>query len=351
MPKSAYADTRAARFMAKSLIAPAGEAGHELPISSLYEYIMEASPSANLRPIACIGALHWDMVAHAQMDIRPDTSTPAHLSQGPGGVAANVARALARLGVPTHMIGAVGDDPAGAGLKLILEREGIGAHLTVCPGEVTGHYLALHNPDGSLPAACIDDRLLQGVDPQAFVAGLAAAQTDRDADIVFLDANLSSEQAQALIDAVCVESLVAADAVSAAKAARLHPLLPQINLLFTNRMEAASLTGLPPSSSPEGLLGALLDLECAAIMLTDGAEGLWFAEQGSVIHHVPSARVKVVDVTGAGDALIAGTLAGLNRGKLLEEATHCGLAAARLALQAKGSVPQSLTWSAIEATT
>ncbi|MEP0582548.1 MAG: PfkB family carbohydrate kinase, partial [Roseibium sp.] len=55
----------------------------------------------------------------------------------------------------------------------------------------------------------------------------------------------------------------------------------------------------------------------------------------------------VVDVTGAGDALIAGTLAGLAREYALDVSLQFGQKAAVETLQASGAVADTLTWSAI----
>lgn len=311
---------------------------------------MSESPAFTRRPVVCAGAVHWDLIAHADRPIRPDTSTPARLSQTPGGVATNVARALARLGAAPHLIGVLGDDPAGNALAERLSHEEIRQHLTRIAGAVTGHYLALHNPDGSLPAACIDDHLLADVPPEIFAQALGEAQSGRDADICFLDANLSTAQAEALIRAVSVETLVTADTVSAAKAPRLLPLLPSIDLLFANRSEAAALLeadGSQTGATSSALAEGLLDLGCAAVILTEGSDGVWFAEQGGDVTHLAALPVTVTDVTGAGDALIAGTLAGLNRGLPLRDAVPCGLRAAAIALQAVGAAPATLTWGAV----
>ncbi|MBO0344957.1 carbohydrate kinase family protein [Roseibium sp. CAU 1637] len=303
------------------------------------------------RPVVCIGAVHWDMVVHASRQILPDTSTPGRLTQGPGGVATNVARAVKKLGATTHLIGAVGDDPAGRALEDLLAAEHISSHLLHLSGAMTGHYLALHNPDGSLPAACIDDQLLAAIDPAAFAAKMKECQADRLANICFLDANLSAAQAEAILGTIDPETMVAADAVSAAKAPRLAPHLPHIGLLFLNRAEAIALTGLREDVDISSLIKALHDKGSHAVALTDGAHGLWLGESRGEILHFSPPSVAVTDVTGAGDALIAGMLSALNRGHPLAASGTCGLAAAALTLQATGAAPDSLTWEAVSPTT
>jgi len=59
--------------------------------------------------------------------------------------------------------------------------------------------------------------------------------------------------------------------------------------------------------------------------------------------HLAAPNVSVKNVSGAGDALIAGTLLGLSEHLPLLEAVRHGLAATALALQTLSTVPESLT--------
>ncbi len=63
--------------------------------------------------------------------------------------------------------------------------------------------------------------------------------------------------------------------------------------------------------------------DCVAI-LTDGANGLYFADAGQAEHRAPVRSVEVVDSTGAGDAFRAGVLAALQLGETLDAAIEIG---------------------------
>jgi pseudouridine kinase len=58
---------------------------------------------------------------------------------------------------------------------------------------------------------------------------------------------------------------------------------------------------------------------------------------------LPAVAADVVDVTGAGDALIAGTLSRVIEGVPLREALRTGLVAAALAIESRGSVRPDLS--------
>ncbi|WP_289035870.1 PfkB family carbohydrate kinase [uncultured Roseibium sp.] len=299
----------------------------------------QASPP---HPIACFGAVHWDIIAHADRPILRDTSTPADLDQKPGGVATNVARVLARLGVPTTLIGVTGADPAAASIRAQLERDGVEPHLLERSGQATGQYLALHNPDGGLAAACINDKVLTSAPADFFIE--TARQMPDDA-LWFVDANLPVAILDALAE-VAPKAALVADAVSVAKAPRLRSLLPKLELLLLNRAEATALLDASADTPAENLSEELLSRGVGAVVITSGHEPLHMRNSGQSLDHAPP-PASIVDVTGAGDALIAGTLAGLARGFELDVSLQIGQKAALETLQASGAVADTLSWSAI----
>ncbi len=77
-------------------------------------------------------------------------------------------------------------------------------------------------------------------------------------------------------------------------------------------------------------------------MLTRGAQGISVMQAGRAEHR-PAPPAAVSNALGAGDALIAGTLAGLRQGMELTEATRLGQACAAMALESPASVPDTLS--------
>lgn len=296
------------------------------------------TPSA----IACIGAVHADLIAHAAHEVRRETSTPGTITLSPGGVGTNVARALARLGVPVHLAGAVGTDADGATLCRILAEDGLELSALARADLPTGRYVALHDPDGSLAAAVCDTSITDSLDAD-FIAD--AATRLADCPIWFAEANLPEDALSELTERVG-ERFLAADAVSSAKAPKLAALAGRLDLVFLNRAEAAAWTGFAEGTPAVPLALAVSALGPRQVVLSDGAGPLTLVEDGTPWQIEPQ-PVAVTDVTGAGDALIAGTLAGLARGLTLDEAAQAGIAAARLTLAATGAVAPDLDWDRI----
>jgi len=298
-------------------------------------------------PVVAIGAIHYDTIAHAREAIRPETSTPARLSAKPGGVATNLARSLVRLDVPVHLVGTVGDDGAAQMLSDRLTDEGICLATVPRAGFATGQYLALHDPSGALTAACVDDRVLSEAPPKLFDSIVAKLAATLPAETIwFVDANLPEAMLARIADRLGPCRLMA-NAVSDAKAGRLEPLLPRLDCLMLNRGEAAALTGLARDTLPDTLADALAGTGLRHFVLTCGGDDVLVLDGGR-INRLSPPKTKIVDVTGAGDALAAGTVAALARGLSLRQAVPFGLAAATHTLSSAGAFAETLSWDSLK---
>jgi pseudouridine kinase len=284
--------------------------------------------------ILCIGGATVDRIYRLNAPLVPETSNPAAGASGFGGVARNVAENLGRLGIAIELLTRVGDDAAGAALLRQLAAAGVGARgVLALPGQATADYVAVLTPDGDLALGLAAMAIFDRLTPEALEghAGLLA-----EADWVFADCNLPAASLLALVGRRWGGAYrLAVDAVSVAKAARLPASLAGIDLLFVNRDEAAALLARHGrhEAEPAAVAEGLRSLGAGAVVVTLGAEGAVVAEAAGVAR-VPAEAATVVDVTGAGDALIAATLAARASGETLVEALRRGCAAAARAVAA-----------------
>ena len=107
--------------------------------------------------ISCLGGVDLDTKAHLAAPVRLGTSNPAAMTRTPGGVASNVARSLARLGVPVVLCSLVGDDEQAAALRADLVATGVDiSGVSIDPSRRTAGYVAVLDPDGSLVLGVAD---------------------------------------------------------------------------------------------------------------------------------------------------------------------------------------------------
>lgn len=290
---------------------------------------------ADATQIVCIGGAAVDRKYHALQKVLPGTSNPVRGDRGFGGVARNVAENLARLGTAVALVSCIGADEAGRALCDHLQRLGVDvAAMFVAEGERTAEYSAVLNPDGSLAVAFADMAVFDRLTPetlQPFLPRLSQSLW------LFADCNLPRESLALIIDlAARSQCRLAVDAVSVAKAVRLPAGLAGIDLLFLNCDEAAALLGGGSVSLEETALG-LLRRGAGHVVLTLGAEGCLVAGPDGLLP-VPAVKADIVDVTGAGDALVAGTLARLAAGSSVIDAVRAGVKAAAATIASKDSV-------------
>jgi pseudouridine kinase len=284
--------------------------------------------------IACIGGAHIDRRGLLRAPSVPGSSNPATVRSDFGGVAHNVAHNLARLGCSVRLVSRVGDDETGRQVRTHLEAAGIEPLLTTSPNHPTASYTAILEPTGDLVIGLADMDIYDELAPALIEPSLPRL---RECDLWFIDTNLPSDTIAWLLDAAGPIP-VAVDAISVAKSQRLVPLLPRIPLLFCNAAQAVVLS---KARASDGLPGAL------AAVVSDGDRGV-AVSQGGEVHTMRTLPAKPRDVTGAGDALAAGTLYGLSRGEPLLDAIRWGLAAAAVTVESEFAAVPDLTRQLLE---
>lgn len=105
---------------------------------------------------------------------------------------------------------------------------------------------------------------------------------------------------------------------------RMLRVLPKIDLLILNRMEAAQLVRHPYEEMKE-MAQKISSFGVKKVVITDGKRGAGVMEAGRWIS-APAFKTKSVDDTGAGDAFIAGMVAGILAAKEISVCLKMGLA-------------------------
>ncbi len=294
------------------------------------------------RRLVCAGGAVLDLKLHLYAPSVPGTSNPAIATTSFGGVARNVAEGLAGLlagtDVAVELVSAIGDDAAGTALVAHLAARGVGTGaVRVFPGQVSAQYVAVLEPDGNLTIGTAAMGVLDLIDATALDAAWP-----RDGWL-FCDGNLSGEVLAFVLDRARQSgTMVVFDGVSTAKVARLPADLHGLGLLSCNRDEARAWLRhhrIPIGDDEDDVtLGRRLHAAGAeAVLLTRGAAGLVVIDAGQA-HEVAAVPADPVDVTGAGDALIAGTLAALVLGLDLAEAAGFGAERAARTVESEHSV-------------
>jgi pseudouridine kinase len=279
-----------------------------------------------------------DAKARLAGDLIPGTSNPASVTRTPGGVACNVARTLVRLGVQVSLVSVVGDDDVGHRLLGRAALEGVGVdEVVVLPGSATAGYTGVLENNGSLAFGIADMAIYDSFGADIIEPAL---RHHRGA-IWFVDANPAADALEAL---GAIDDDLALDPVSIAKARRLLPLLAKAAVAFPDAGEAEALTGM---ADPGTAARELVAVGVGVAVVTLGLDGVVVADATGERTRPAIAPKTVRDVTGAGDALIAGYLAAWARGEA--DPVAWGLAAASLTIETLDTVRDDLTLEKLRA--
>lgn len=286
-----------------------------------------------------MGDLLYDLLARVdEVTFGTDTFAPIHADAGGSG--ANAAAWLAASGVETHFVGRVGDDVFGDFLTGKLESADVKARLARDATLATGKVFVLVDEAGE--RTMITDRgASEALRPTDLPRDLFAAGHLHLSGYTFSRGTRRETGFEALRRARDAGMTVSVDPSSAPLLREIQPKhflewTSGADLCFPNLQEGSLLAG---TNDPEAITQALCE-HYAGVVLKLGAEGAMYAERDSELIHLPAAPARVVDTTGAGDALCAGFLAGWTSGRAPEETLARGLTLAAQAVGRVGGRPE-----------
>lgn len=297
--------------------------------------------------ILCVGGLNIDKKARLKSPFRLYDSNPVTVSETLGGVARNIAENLARLNVNTSLLTAVGKDAYGGSvLTEVHERIDVSPSIELT-NERTGTYTAVLNEAGEMEFALADmdiyDRITVEMLSDKWTQILGASY-------VVLDTNFPQEVNEQIVRKVKSNNgYVIVVPVSTKKMDRLPETLSEIDYFICNEEELHTVAAMfhMKESSLQKTMEKVMTLGIKNLIVTLGKNGVSYISEDGSKGQLPSMKVKVADVTGAGDSLAAGIVYGLQKGESLHNACQLGIACASITLQTEQTVNDRLSEEAI----
>lgn len=297
--------------------------------------------------VLVLGGAHIDRRGRILGATVPGASNPGHFLIEPGGGCFNAARNLGLLGVPVRMISPRGGDSDGEAVAEAASACSVDDHPFIFLDRQTPSYTAILSHDGNLVVALADMDLYQAFSPRRLKVR-SVREAFAGADLVLCDANLPEPTIAAIAaKARDLGKTLAAIAISPAKVIRLRGSLSLFDHIFMNESEVRALCGEMPDD-PQVWPARLRSAGLRSGVITRGARPIIAFDEGGVFTLEPLPAERLVDVTGAGDALAAGTLLAMLEGMPLKEALRRGVALAAITLSSPHAVAPDLNRTRFE---
>jgi sugar/nucleoside kinase (ribokinase family) len=291
-----------------------------------------------MKGIVCSGAAIHDTLVRPVEDPPWGTTTIVEtLETHVGGNAANTSIALATLGTPVRIVGAVGRDPQGRFVLDALARAGVDVGAmstldaqtasTVVLVNAAGNRKFLHRPGASADAFSA---------PLDFPPPLIAKMSHYHLASLFILPNFRAHAPATLSRARAAGLTTSLDTNWDPRGMWLRDLAPclrDLDFLFMNEDEARMVSG---SADPAEAAAAVLSHGVRTSVMKLGPRGCAiYTDQREVL--CPAFEVEVKDTTGAGDCFVAGFLAAHQRGASLAEAGTFANAVGAFSVQSIGA--------------
>jgi len=282
-----------------------------------------------------IGGGHIDRRGQIASDYVPAASNPGKMVEDIGGGALNALRNAVQRGLRCTFISIRGGDNVGEQVARAVANAGIIDLSATFLDRTTPSYTALLDRRGDLIAGFADMELYDLAFPKQLrrssIRHAIAAQ-----DAALCDANIPASGLER-IAALSEGKPTYAIAVSPAKVVRLKAILSNLSCLFMNIREARALAGDSNLSAADAAR-TLRSVGLRAGVITSGAGEVVIFDEHGFFSLQPPPPERLVDVTGAGDALAGITISALLQGSPLQDAVREGVVAALMTLESAKSV-------------
>ncbi|HKW06262.1 MAG TPA: PfkB family carbohydrate kinase [Candidatus Dormibacteraeota bacterium] len=277
--------------------------------------------------IVSIGDLLLDISIVTDTFLAADDDTPATITLGGGGQAANFCAWAAALGEPARLVARVGDDDTGRRLVADLESRGVEVR-AVWAAEPTGSIAVLIGPDGGRTMAT----------QRGASVGLSPQDLDES---WFRDTQLLHVPAYSLFR----------EPLAGATRAAIRIVREKKGMLAVDLSSAAGLHAYGPSRmayvlarlAPEVLFATEKEAQTLAVPLESLAQVpvLKRGARGCSVfgREIPAPEAHAVDPTGAGDAFAAAFCVAWLRGAAPVEAAESAVSAASRSVSLVGARP------------
>ncbi len=295
--------------------------------------------------VTVIGGATVDISGFAADYLTPQASNPGVIEFCTGGVGKNIAENLARLGVKTRLLTAVGNDPFGTQILADCKTAGIDVDpAAIARAGTSSVDLAMHDRHGDMQLSISQMDATEAITIDFIKKNRRAIQ---ESSIVVVDGNLNQQTLEYLLSAFSKPFFF--DPAALSKVGRIKNVMAKCHSIKPNRLEAEALWGSRIETQAHAQQAAqfLIESGINEVFITMASAGVFFMNDEAA-GHLPAADTPVVNDRGAGDAFMAAVIYGYLKEMKIRERCALGMAAAALTMAHQNTVNPSLSVTLVQ---
>ena len=290
-----------------------------------------------------IGACNVDVYGKSRIPIRTRYDHPADITGNVGGVMRNIICNFNRLGKDGRLITAYGSDSYGKMIEEDCQRNGIDLKDSLyAEGSSSGIFLQIQDENNDMYLAVCDMSILEHLTPQYI---RSRQKSLLNARLVVIDPSLREDTIEEIISLCRDRVPVYIDPISDNYALKMRPYLKNFTLIKPNLPELENLSGkkIRNRKDQEEACGILLSQGTKKVVVSLGKDGILYMDSTRKIRRKFKEERRMVNASGAGDALMAALIYGEVCGLTIEEMLDYGLAAGIAAIRSSGTVNERMS--------
>ncbi len=296
--------------------------------------------------VLVLGASVVDIFGFSCCDYRAYNSNPGKIKISFGGVCRNIAENLSKVGINTKLISILGEDENG---KCMLDHsKKIGYDMEdslILKDGTTPTYMAILDEKGEMVSGVADMKSIDKMDSK-FID--SKATIIEKSEYTVLDSD-NATILEYILKKFKGKTKFILDPVSAEKAKSIKHLIKYFHTIKPNIHEAEVLSGFKIESIEDLNKAAeyFISLGIENVFISLDAEGIYYKnkfEEGKM----KANKVKVKNVTGAGDAFVAGIVYGYMSRLSLKETVKFAITMANLTIAHENTINPDLSYNIVE---
>lgn len=284
--------------------------------------------------VVVIGGANMDITGVLSEQHHIGDSNPGKITMSFGGVGRNIAENLAHLGLNVYLMTALGDDVYGHEIH----EKSVAANINMSMTKIFGNqrtsvYMQLVDSKGNLNLAVSDMEITDFITVEDLIE---QEKILNRAKVIVTDGNMSSDVIGYLSENYGHKLFF--EPVSIAKAIKIKPFLNHVYCITPNIAEAKIIYG--HDLEEDQLVDQLYRKGVKMPVITLGEKGIAYYEDR--VRKKDALSAEIINVTGAGDALMSGLVYGFMKNHTLDMTMEYGLKMAKMALESRHAVNRNI---------